>query len=43
MGGRVAFNRAKFTEIFSDHLLALKSMVEAMEAGGDPRDACVVG
>ncbi len=42
MGGRVGFNREKFSQIFNDHLLALKSMVEAMEAVGDPRDACVV-
>ena len=38
----IQFNRAKFNEVFNDHLIAVQNMAEAMEAIGDPRDVCVV-
>jgi len=38
MGTAIAFNPKKFDSVFSDHLVAIQSMVEAMQAIGDPRD-----
>ena len=38
----IQFNRKKFNEVFDDHIVAVQSMAEAMEAIGDPRDICVI-
>jgi len=42
MGEPIRFNRDKFYEVFEDQRLAVQSMVEAMEAIGDPRETCVI-
>jgi len=42
MGTTIPFNRGKFFEVFEEQGAAVKSMVEAMEAIGDPREICVI-